>query len=226
MCIRTSHVLPLFTLFLAFSAPARADSKSFPAQGRLFIGNTMIHPDELNNEMTAQGLNTFNGLTGFGVEITYPALRFLDLGMRYTRHLAMEYESAGNSTLYYGAIGQNAILLLARVPFLRTSVFKFDVFGGVGGTNTSFELKTASVDGKLTKTGPAEWFAAPIWSYGASAGVGYKQFCFFVEGGFERNVVRKLESFGTMTGNVGTLDLSGRYVMLGLLFDGITASSR
>ncbi|MCM2321827.1 MAG: hypothetical protein NDJ90_01035 [Oligoflexia bacterium] len=226
MRIRSSLVLVFSLLILTFAGSALADLKSFPAQGRLFVGNTVVRPTELNREMTAQGLDTFNGLTSFGVEITYPALRFLDLGMRYTRRLGMEYVSGGNSTLHYGAIGQNAILLLARVPFLRTSVFKFDIFAGAGGTNTTLEMKTPSLDGKLSKVGPAEWFAAPTWSYGASAGLGYKKFYFFVEGGFERNVITKMASSGTMTGNVGTLDLSGRYVMLGLLFDGISASRK
>lgn len=215
-----------FMAALAISHQAFAE-ETFPAQARLFMATTSINPAELNQEMSSEGLKGFDGIGQIGVEITYPITRFLDVGMRYGRRNVTKDElSADTATAYQGSVQQDAILLLARLPILRTSLLKFDVFGGVGGSNTTFELKSASRDGTLSRKATDDVFASPILSYGASAGIGFKKFYLYVEGGFDRNRVTPLSSSGNMSGSVNSLELSGQYFMIGLLFDGISATKK
>jgi hypothetical protein len=221
--------LPLILAFTALTlspfASALASENNFPIQGRLFVGNTFISPTELNNEMAAQGLQKFTGIPEIGVEITYPLIRLLDVGMRYTRKGATQYDvGSTTSTTNRGDIRQDSILLLARVPFVRTSLFKFDVFAGLGGNNTTFEIKSAAENGQLTKKASSSyWFASPEFSAGASAGLGFQKVFLFLEGGYDRARATGLSRTGNVGSNVSAIDISGPYVMLGLLFDGISS---
>ncbi|MNL88607.1 hypothetical protein D3C87_2184120 [compost metagenome] len=44
------------------------------------------------------------------------------------------------------------------------------------------------------------------------------------EGGIESNKVKDLKSSGTVNSSIDTLDLSGSYFSLGLMFDGVPGS--
>ncbi|MGZ3788169.1 MAG: hypothetical protein ACXVLQ_06575 [Bacteriovorax sp.] len=198
-------------------------AKDLFVQGRLFIANTNVQKiDNLNTAITNEGLKKIDKTTNFGVEITFPTFRFLEPGMRYTRRTFSADENPSNSLTNYEANGtQDSILFLARVPFIRTSFFRFDFFGGIGGNNTSLKIKTATSDGELSRAAAGDWFATPYYAAGSSLGFGFKNILLYAEGGYEANKVNKLQKSGSIGSNVSSLDLSGRYFMIGIMFDGI-----
>ncbi|MNL54974.1 hypothetical protein D3C87_1783510 [compost metagenome] len=112
-------------------------------------------------------------------------------------------------------------MFLARVPFYKTDIIKLDAFAGVGGSNTTMTVKTGSMDGEYTRKESGDWVATPIAAAGMSFAIGYKQFYFVVEGGIESNKVDSLKRSGTTSASIDTLDLSGSYFSVGLLFDGV-----
>lgn len=217
---RLSIVIAALSLFC--SASAFADNGSFRAQARLFFGFSFADPAEVNTMMQSQGLQKFDKIGNPGVEITYPVASFLDVGLRYAFKFNTMFQDPNNISSNYGGIKQHAILLVARVPIIRSSNFKLDVFAGAGGTNSTFELKTPGFDGKFTKSATDDWFASPYFAAGASTGVGMKDFFLFAEVGLERNNVTKLTPSGTVPGSLSAIALSGPYAMVGILFDGIT----
>lgn len=199
----------------------------FPAQARLFVGVTSADPTNLNQELQAQGLKDFKTIPKAGVEITYPVFSFLEVGLNYTkRNLSRDESDTNYTTEYQATLNQDAVQLIARVPVIKTSFFRVDAFGGIGGSNTTMSIKSASQDGELAKKAAEGWFSTPISSYGVSAAVGYKNFFLVLEGGFESNKVDSFASTGNLNGNIQTIDLSGSYATIGLLFDGITARTK
>ncbi len=208
----------LFLLCL-FSSTAFAKDLGL-VQGRVFIANTNINPTNVNDNITNEGLKKLDKTMNFGVEITFPALKFFEAGMRYT-HRQFDADPTNSATSYQAKGTQESILLLARVPIIKASMFRFDVFGGVGGNNTKLSIKSSAYDGELTKTAASDWFATPYYSAGASAGFGFHNVYLYAEGGYEYNKVNNFKKSGTVNPNINTLDLRGNYFMIGLMFDGI-----
>lgn len=216
----------LIALIFIFE-PVVGHSAEFPAQARLFIGSTSADPDNLNQEMTAQGLRKFSSIGKYGVEITYPVMKSLNVGINYSRRYLSQDETDSNTTTNYeGVINQDAVLLLARAQLYKTSFMLADVFAGVGGTNTTFSMRSASQDGELTRRESGDWFASPVTAFGASVAFGFNNVYFFVEGGVESNKVDSFKRSGTINNNIQTINLSGNYVTVGILFDGIKATSK
>lgn len=214
------HILFIVLSVLSFQT-ATAKEALF-LQGRVFIANTKVNPKELNTALTSEGLDTVKKTNNYGVEITFPVFRFLEPGMRYTRRSFNVEENPASSLTNYEERGtQDSILFLARVPFIRTSFFRFDVFGGVGGNNTKIKLKTSSSDGELNRSASGDWVATPYYATGASMGIGLKNILLYAEGGYEMNKVNSLKKTGTIHSSVSNLDLSGSYFMIGIMFDGI-----
>jgi hypothetical protein len=202
-------------------------SKDFPVTARAFGGGTEADLDILNQEMTAQNLKEIDTVAHLGFEATHAAFKFFEYGFRYTKRYAKQEELVANSaTDYYGELNQESVMLVARVPVIKTNIIRFDLFGGVGGTNTTFKLKSATVDGEISKKEAGDWFAAPITSFGGSFGVGYKKFYLVVEGGIEANKIDKLKRTGNISTNINEIDLSGAYFTVGLLFDGLSGSRK
>lgn len=211
------------TLLLSHTASA----KEFPAQARLFVGVTSVDPTNVNETTEAQGLQKIDKSTQLGVEITYPLMSYLNVGIRYSKRIISLDENPSNeATDYYVKADQDALLLLARVPFAKSDTFRADVFAGVGGTNSTLKIKTASQDGELTSSAGEGWANSPYAAAGISAAVGFKQFFLVIEGGYEYNKVSSFKRSGTASSAIDAMDLSGGYVTIGLMFDGITASSR
>jgi hypothetical protein len=208
------------TLFIYFLASCYA-TISFAAtdvkgQGRLFLGSTSIKPDNLNTELTAQGLKNMELLNQFGVEITLPVVKYLDAGFRYTKRIASEEENPANSTTNYKAeISGDSFMGVARVPFYGNNFLRADVFGGVGISNTTYKIQTASQNGELTKK------TTPTYAAGGSIGFGYKQFFFVIEAGIEGNTAKDFTRTGNVNSNVTEIDMSGSYLTLALMFDGV-----
>lgn len=197
-------------------------AKDLWLQGRVFIANTKVRPDEFNAGITSEGLKKLEKTTNFGVEITFPHFPIVEPGMRYTRRYFSLDENPSNSLTNYEAKGhQDSVLFLARLPFIHTSFFRFDVFGGVGGSNTTVSLKTAQSDGELSRSAVGDWVATPYYAAGSSVGIGFKNVLLTIEGGYESNKVNNLKQSGTIHSKINSLNLSGSYFMIGLMFDGV-----
>lgn len=220
--LRFTGLVILFVIPFQFSF-----AKDFPVQARFFAGSKSVDPQNANTTIQGQGLQTINSVTQLGFEATYPLLKYLNVGMRYTKIIASKDEQPSDpSTDFYSQIDQDAVLLLARVPFFKSEFVWMDAFAGVGGSNTTFKLKSATQDGELTRRASGDWFASPVTAAGLAIGIGYKQFAFVIEGGIETNKVDGFTRSGSISSSLDTLDLSGSYVSVGLSFDGLSASTK
>lgn len=106
-------------------------------------------------------------------------------------------------------------------------LFKLGFTGQLVGTNTEFKIEGPSSSGiSISRTAAADWVSAPVASAGASVGVGVKGVYLTLEAGYDRNRVTGLKRSGTISSNVDTLDFSGPYGMVALMFDGIPGSRK
>jgi hypothetical protein len=212
--------MKLLVIILLLGQGSRAADMGL-GQGRLFLGTTWTKPSELNTELTAQGLKNIESNPHFGIEITFPTFQYLNLGLRYSHYTLSQGESSsGSGTDYKAELSQDGLMGIARLPLVRSDVFYFDLFAGVGANKSVYTEKTASQDGKLEKD------ASPMMAGGASLAFGYKKYFLFVEGGYESNKLEDLTKSGNLNGNVKTIDLSGSYVIAGLMFEGIPIFSK
>lgn len=204
--------LALLIFILSSSAQAAGD---FPAKARLFAGNTWAENETLNQEMQTQGLKEFGVLGKFGVEITFE-WNFLEVGLAYMkRGIENDETISETSTLYTARLDQDIFIGVVRLPLIKSSFFRADVFGGAGGSSATLKVVNASQNGEL-KNGS---FSAPFLTYGASAGLGYKGFYFYIEGGFDSCKVESLTRTGTISNAVQSINASGAYGAFGLMFD-------
>lgn len=221
------HLSLVFTLTVFSLAPSLATAKDFPVQARLFAGTSTADPKDLNEELRAQSLDEMTKINFLGVEATYVAARFLNVGFRYTKRLIdVDEVGSGFGTDYSARLDQDSVMAIARLPVIRTKFFFIDAFGGYGGTNTTFKIKSATQDGELSKREADDWFARPVLAYGGSFGIGYDKFFIAGEVGMENNKVDGFKRSGTVNNNVEVIDLSGSYFMISLIFNGVTASKR
>ncbi len=214
--------LTVLLIILNFNSVQAAEIK-IPVQARFFAGMTNADPKNVNETLEAQGLKKFQGITQLGFEATYPILNYLNVGVRYTKRLADVDETSGTNG-YTAKIDQDSVLLVARVPFVKTDIVRLDAFAGFGGSNTTLKVKTATQDGDFTKRASGDWLATPYTAVGGSVAIGYKQFYFYVEGGMETNKVDGFKTSGITSSNINTLDLSGGYFTVGLMFDGLSGT--
>ena len=198
-----------------------SSAEEFIAKGRVFIGANSANPSELNTEMANQNIKEFKTITEYGVDITYAFNSLLDVGLRYERidqKNLEENKTAGQD--YYGQITQDAILGVARHTLLKSDVLRGDIFVAGGVASTKFSIVNATQDGQLASSG----FTSLTAKAGGSIGVGFKKVFVFLEGGYDYNKISSgLSREKNINSNVGTLDLSGSYLAIGLLFDDITA---
>ena len=196
---------------LSFAAP--------PISGRVFIGASDGDLTNVNNELQALGLEEFGSIPMYGAEITYAVLPVLEVGLNYVKKQNIRETSGGAGTDYKAEFDQDVFLAVARVPFFKTSFLRLDVFGGIGGSNTTLNINSATQSGEITKSDDSEFVASVASRYGLSVSVGYKGVYFFVEGGYENNKVDSLKRTGTLSDNISFIDMSGPYGFVGLQFD-------
>lgn len=221
--IKASQYLAIIAF--SFLCSQQVLAKEIPVQGRFFIGSTSIDPKNVNESVTPQGIKKIDNTAQYGVEVTYPLLKYLNVGARYTKRLINnEEDPSDGSTDFSTKVDQDSVLLLARVPFVKTDIFMVDAYAGVGGTNTSLKIKTAGQDGELSHKAAEGWFANPYAAAGVSFSIGYKQVFVVLEGGYEMNKVDGFSRTGSISNSVDTLDMSGSYLTLGLVFDGVPGS--
>lgn len=215
-------ILALISLVFGVQAYAA----EFPAQGRLFLGSTQANLAQVNTSLGADAMSSFSSVGQYGLEITYPLKSFLNVGIRYHKTNQATYENPETSlTNFEAQLIQDQILLLARAPIYKQGIFLVDIFAGVGGTNTTYKVRTATQSGELTKTAPSDWFASPAAAAGVSVGMGYNNIYGFIEAGYQYNKVSSFERSGTVNNSVQEIDFSGSYITIGIMFDGIKATS-
>jgi hypothetical protein len=224
--MKCSYIVAALSLIISTSS-GLAWAKDFPVQARLFAGATKADPADVNLELGAEGLKKVDTIAQYGVEITYPLAKFFNVGIRYTKHYISRDELISTfATDYEAELNQDSALLVGRVALLKSTFVRLDGFAGFGGTNTTLKMKTASQDGQISRKDAAQWFASPYSSYGGSLAIGYKQFYLVFEGGFETNKISGLKRTGTVNNHIETIDLSGGFFTVGLLFDGISATRK
>lgn len=216
-------LLPSVLVFTLYSQVVSA--REIPVQARLTAGMITANPTNTNDSLQTQGLKKLENVTQLGLEITYPVTDYLSVGARYTKRLADSEENpADANTDYSSKLDQDSVMLMARVPILKSNVFRMDAFAGIGGSNTTLKINSATQVGELTSKAADGWFDSPYAAAGVSAAVGYKQFYFVFEGGYESNKVSSFKRSGTVNSSIDELDLSGAYFTIGLMFDGIPGS--
>jgi hypothetical protein len=207
-------------VFMILGMAQIGHAEEFIAKARVFVGANSANPTELNDEMALQNIKEFKTITKFGTDITYALNSYLDVGFRYERISQKNLEvtpTAGQD--YQANLNQDAVMGIARAGFLKTDVFRGDVFLGAGAASTKFTILNATQDGQLASCS----YNSLVAQLGMTLGVGYKKAFLFVEGGYSLNKVASgLEREKTISSNVTTIDLSGSYVVVGILFDGIT----
>lgn len=205
----------------------QAVGEEFPVTARLFVGTVASSPNDVNTEMRAVGLHEFDAITQYGVEATYPLMKLIDIGLRYTKRTAKVLENPEDLTTEYdGEISQDSVSAVLRVPLIRGQIVRFDLFGAFGGANTVFKLKSATQDGELDKKSSDGPFGSVVTNFGASLGFGYKGFYVVFEGGVETNKMDSFKYTGNINNNIQELNISGSYFTLGLMFDGVKASKQ
>jgi hypothetical protein len=197
-------------------------------QGRIFIANTYVNKiDNANTAFASEGLTKIDKTINFGVEITFPTFRFFEPGMRFTKRTFTSEENPSNLlTNYEASLNQDSLLLLARIPFVHTSYFRFDIFAGVGGSNTTLKMKTSTSDGEFSRKVSGESVSTPYYAAGASVGFGFNSILLYAESGYESNKVNKLQKNGTLNSNISSLDLTGKYFVIGIMFDGVKGTQK
>ncbi|MFN8791515.1 MAG: hypothetical protein ACK5Y2_08700 [Bdellovibrionales bacterium] len=206
----------------------RTEAKEFPARARLLLGAVQVNPDQVNNVIEAEGLHDIEALGAYGVEISMGVWGPLDFGVRYTKRLGYVHERPNSvATDYKAELDQDSVQLILRGNLYRGSLIRADLFAGAGGANTNLAIRTASQDGELSKkASDQDSFGSFISSYGATLGIGYKWVYLIVEAGYEDNRISSLKRTGTASTAIRDINLSGNFVSVGLLFDGIKASSK
>lgn len=202
-----------FLLFMFCASFVRADQMG---QGRLYLGGTTVNPTDLNSQLTAQSIKEVKLVNQYGVEITFPTFDVLQAGLRYSKHMvSLDEQPSSGATDYKVDLDQDVILGIVRWPFFKNDNVYLDVFGGLGASKATYKIKSASAEGGL------EQGTAPNYLAGASIAVGFKKFYFVVESGFEGNKLDHLDQSGNLNSTMTSIDMSGPYVLIGLMFDGI-----
>jgi hypothetical protein len=208
---------------IIFSSPA-ALATGFIGEGRLYGGVLNANPTNFNTEMAAEGMNDIKSLIKYGVEISYPLASFLKPGLRYEHLTASSSQIQSTSSSFSNSIAQESLQLVARVPIITGSIFRFDVFGAVGGSNTTIDLNSPTQNGSLTRLIKDGSFSSPRTTFGGSVAAGWKGFYLVAEYGLDSNKPDGFTRSSGVNNNIQNLDLSGSYVTIGLLLDGTLIS--
>lgn len=217
-------------LFLLVPYIAQADSKITLPQIYLFVQSSSIAPTEVNDYLSTNGIEKFTNLYGVGMEVSQPIFPRFNLGARVSMHYQSQNEkakpSANPTNPYYGTLQQVRGAGVARLGLVQSNLMRVDAVGGAGMTNgrltTHLSGGDATIDDGYNNNKMSNFYSF----YGASVAVGWKQFYFVTEAGYEMNKVGKLKCSTNATHSISTLDLSGGYVTIGLMWGSPPSSFR
>jgi hypothetical protein len=198
-----------------------AESENARFHVRLYGGAHSIQPTDLNNVVTPVSIEEFKSLPIYGLEVAYAVLPFVTTGVRMEAGYTRNKETSASPTVpdnpYYSSISTQETSAVVRLTVLHTQVVHFDVFGALGSTKASVDVRTGS--GEATYT--AQNSLGGTQSYGASIGGGWSSVYLYLEGGHRNVTLSDITREGHLSNNITSLDLSGNYVKVGLLFAGL-----
>ena len=209
----------LFALVFLSVAAHAVDITVKPTQLRFLIGNQTTSPDQVNNVLRPAGLNTLSGISTYGIEATYEIIPRVNVGVRGEGKWQKVKETGAPVNAqnpFYSSLQQSAALGIARVDLVSTPIVKVDVFGGAGTAATSMDIRTAAGDGNYSHA-----MGSVITQAGASVGMGWSNIYFLIEVGQEWNKIGDLGKTGVTASGLDTIDLSGTYLAVGLIFNGL-----
>lgn len=204
-----------------------AEAKEVLARARIYAGNLSSSLEDVNTELKAQGLSKYDGVLRAGFEAAIPFWKLFSVGMGYVeRYVRTGDSSSMLNPQNFAELRQRSVLFVARLPVINTKNVIVEAFSGVGLANTTLQIKTASLDGELSRVLPDSQFATAYTTYGGAVAVGANGFYLVVEAGHESNSVERLNKTGTTNNNIDVIDLSGAYYTVGFLFDGTKLTSK
>jgi hypothetical protein len=213
-------------IFLILTANT-TNAREFPIQARLFLGNTHISSDKFNNEIENANFNKIEKTNHMGAEITFPWRNYFSGGLRFTKRTFGDVDqisASSSENLVNGT--QETYLFLGRMLLSRSSFYRLDIVVGIGGSNTLVKFKNDTGESELAKNETNDWYATPYGIYGASFGLGFNKVFLYTEIGVEINKVDGFKKSGTVNLDSNELDLGGRYVLVGIMFDSVGTSSK
>jgi hypothetical protein len=204
-------VLLLTTVARAADAPK--------VKGRIWAGQVTADPKDLNSTLTTDHVDNISKYNKFGADITNPVLSHLELGVRYDK---IYQNNTGTNSINSATLNQDIVMGEMRIPIVTSTLLHADIFAAAGLSDSKVEFNTTTETGKL-KTDGATGFASEA---GATLGIGFKTVYLFVESGYISNKVQGMKKDSTLTNSVTSMDLSGSYMSIGLLIDGVSPSKK
>ena len=205
-------------LLFCLSITAKADDGLKWSELRVLINtNTLATaPTALNNLTAPDNVPALDTLHSIGIEAD-AKYKWIKVGtqLRGTLFSLTPPNAAlgGNSSL---TVQQYAGGVLARIPIIDKDMLQFDVFAELGIANTKIDVQTSS-SGKGTFTKDSGFYQRA----GASLGLGWATFKFYVEAGQEWNNLNDLSFQGTIANNIKSVDFTGPYYALGIIIYGM-----
>jgi hypothetical protein len=206
-----------FGFALLFSPCFSFAGADVPVQIRLFVGSTTAAPTQLNDELVNQSIEKIKNTSRYGLESSYQMAPRFNLGLNYTGRQADE-NGTGSST-NDEKLKQDSFSAVAHLALVKNDFMLWDIFGSGGAASTSMTLNAASASGTLKNN-----YSSVVSTYGTTFAFGYKKYFFLIEGGYETNKVGSLKRTGSVNQSVKNIDLSGSFVNIGLLIDGLPTS--
>lgn len=208
--------LALLISCTSFAAQSGSSNSGTGATLRLLGGGASVKPADVNESFQSQQLQKVSASLLLGGEIGYTFGKF-GLGFRYLNNQVSRNEEPDiPNTVYTGSISQDIMMAMAHISLLKKDYVQFELFGGYGSASSRIKVKSSTQKGELNRG----MFNSAVSTAGASLALGYKNFFITFEGGYMGNKATNFSRSGTINDDIQTLDLSGTYAMVGLLFYG------
>ena len=199
-----------FIVATLISLPALAGSEF-----RLSAGIHEVKAEEMNEFFTDQDLKELKKIPGFKIDLTWGPASWIYLGLRLSQnriHLGDETVQTGPDQNFSKLIYEYYAPIL-RLYLINARFFRFDIFGGAGGTRVIVQSKKDSLE--QTQVIPDNDLRFMQFA-GGSISMGAGRFMVVAEGGFEWTRVRSLTYSANANPRIGLVDLNGPYVGVGI----------
>lgn len=216
-----NKLILLSLMLLPFQTQAKSSGKD-PAKFLIFGQHNSIEPETANTYLEGQGVDKFTGILSYGAEVDYPIASKLDLGFRV--RIAYQRENQTETPAITtepdkASLRQNVGYLVTRINAIESKAVRLDAVAGVGWALTQLKTKISGVDGSYER-GWGGTDGSLVTFYGASIGFGWGGIYLVGEAGLENNKPGNLKRTGNASTTIESLDLSGAYINVGLLFNG------
>lgn len=211
----------MLTLVSLLMYPDLAKAKDYSlkwSELRVFASETQFanQSEELNTLLAADGIEKLDKVVGFGLEANADVTSWFKAGTKFKGIFAGSNKNEAQlPATEYIQIQQYSAGLIGRIGLINKQNFLLDVFAEAGLSNNTIEIKSS--------LGTAKWDKKSHFYQraGASLAAGGSGFKFYVEGGYENFKLDNLEHTGSFGQSTSSIDLSGPFVGVGLIFSGI-----